>query len=103
MVPKRPKQDDDNISEKCFCDYTEKVIQKTIKSKTDELEELVRHRLVVDKKEIGDRKLAFSAVCLENTDLNDGNNFIKNQLEDCFSLIDERDTKIQEMVDERDK
>ena len=103
MVPKRPKKDFDNISEKYFCDYTEKVIKKAIKCKTDELEELVRHRLVVDQKEIEDRKLTFSAVCLENTDLRDGNNFLKNQLEDCFSLIDERDTHIQEMIDEKYK
>merc|ERR1740137_194897 len=74
----------------------EEIIKKSIDANIDKMGLLVKNILTTKKREIDERKLAFSAVARENLTLKEGNGFLKIQLDECFKLLEEKDKIMDE-------
>ena len=72
------------------------IVKKTVEAKVNEMQTLFKNILLAKKRDLEEKKLAFSAVARENKTVTEGNTFLKTQLDDCFKLIGEKDKQIDE-------
>ena len=95
MIAKRPRISFRNVFELDQDDLIGDFVKKTVEVKVDEMQTLVKNILLVKKRELEERKLAFSALARKNKNISEGNNFLKAQLDDCFKLLGEKDKQIE--------
>jgi len=102
MLGKKRKLDLNDTSNLNFSesDLIDVVVKKIIETEICGLKKFVTGALVAKNQEISERKLAFSAVARENTEVKEENKWKTSQLEACYKAIEDKDMEIKNAFDE---